>query len=115
MLERIQAVLESAAASAKPGSCKNECEILAGKLFVETGGMKGGVRADCFQVGAKHYHLRVAGQVLDPTVYQFFNVPPGFQGKVLLAIKERFIQALRELQSKFGYSRLVDPAIKSAE
>lgn len=113
--DRLQLALASAQASAKPGSCQAECETLAGALFVGTGSVNGGVRADFFQVGSKHYHLRVGDQIVDPTVYQFFNVPPGFQGKVIAEPKDRFVAALRDLHAKFGYSRLVDPKLASAD
>lgn len=113
--DRLQLALASAQASAKPGSCQAECDTLAGALFVGTGSVNGGLRADFFQVGSKHYHLRVGEQIVDPTVYQFFNVPPGFQGKVLAGPKDRFVAALSELQAKFGYSRLVDPKLENID
>jgi hypothetical protein len=113
--DRLQIALVAAQGSAKPGSCQAECETLAGALFVDTGSVNGGLRADFFQVGSKHYHLRVGDQIVDPTVYQFFNVPTGFQCKVLAGPKDRFVTALRELHAKFGYSRLVDPKLENVE
>jgi len=113
--DRLQIALASAQASTKAGSCQAECETLAGSLFVDSGSLNGGLRADFYQVGAKHYHLRVGDQFIDPTVYQFFNVPPGLQGKVLAGPKDRFVQALRELHAKFGYNRLVNPKLENVD
>ncbi|MDX2023110.1 MAG: hypothetical protein SF187_22940 [Deltaproteobacteria bacterium] len=113
--DRLQAALTSKQASAKPGSCKAECETLGGSLFVETGGVNGGLRADFYQVDSKHYHLRVGDQLVDPTVYQFFNVPAGFQGSVLAGPKDRFVSALRELHAKFGYARIVDTKVQNVD
>lgn len=113
--DRLQVALATAQASSKAGSCQAECETLAGALFVDTGGVKSGLRADFYQVGAKHYHLRLGQQFIDPTVYQFFNVPPGFQGNVIAGPKEKFVAALTELHAKFGYTRLVDPKLANVE
>ncbi|MBU6951239.1 hypothetical protein [Hahella sp. HN01] len=88
-------------ASAKHGSCLAQCETLAGKIFVDTD-----QRCDLYALNAMHYHLRLPSKlIVDPTISQFFDVPPNYQPEVFVGDMMDLKRCLSDMMARFGIAK----------
>ena len=102
----IRNALRGVHGSAKVGSCKAHCETVAGLIFVKT---DGAVRPDLYSVDAFHYHLRVPrqGAIIDPTLYQFFQISSDSDVPVFVGSRDSLISELNRLVSQYGINQEV--------
>lgn len=80
--EEVFELVRAMKANHSPGSCKATCELVAHRVFQNTAdGFDVGdaVRLDVYNHNMLHYHIRIVKEdgtegIIDPTVYQFFNI-----------------------------------------
>lgn len=103
--------LESFSAGVDPapkiGGCFNETDIQGRRLFVSS---KGSVRADRMLKEDKasrsnHYHLKTGNLIVDPTIFQFFQRKPGFNGLVFVGTDDQLLATLNKLVATCGINQ----------
>ncbi len=104
-----------ATASAKPGSCSKATLSSGPRLF---GNSNGRLRPDRMEKAAargqvnNHFYTKVGDLVVDPTIFQFFDVAEGLSGMVFVGTEEQLESTLNRLVTQCGPTK--NPILRDA-
>lgn len=104
-----------ATASAKPGSCSKATMSSGPRLF---GNSNGRLRPDRVEKAAargqvnNHFYTKVGDLIIDPTIFQFFDVSEGLSGMVFVGTERQLESTLNRLVKQCGPTK--NPILKDA-